>query len=82
MYAGPDPLTAVTAYMSDSSTRTVSPIASRMLTARSSSPGRAPSPIAIPDMPSPIWHGVFGITRTTRAWSPSCARMAGPRDRP
>ncbi len=75
-YAGPDPLTAVTACISSSSTRTVWPTALRILVARSSSPALAPAPSAIPLMPSPMRQATLGMMRITLAKSPSARRIA------
>ena len=66
-YAGPLPLTAVTASMSLGSTLITSPTAPNKVSANARSSAASESPDSNTIMPSPIIAGVFGITLSTRA---------------
>ena len=69
-YAGPDPLTPVTASSKPSSaTRTQTPTLRIKSRTRATSASVAREPAHAPDAASPTAHGVLGITRTTRGTS-------------
>jgi hypothetical protein len=70
--AGPLPESAVTASSSASPViETASPQAAKSLSVSFKSAGVACAPATATDMPLPIRHGVFGMTRTTRVPRPS-----------
>ena len=64
-YAGPEPLTAVTASCCDSSTSSTKPVLESNSLVKSKSALVAKDPAEITDTPLPIWAGVLGITLTT-----------------
>ena len=74
-YAGPDPVSPVTASNCDSGARTVMPTEPRIRSAHSRSSSPAPGPAVIADTPLPTSAGVLGIARTTAADGPAAAAI-------